>query len=62
MTLQDIRKVLIIGSGTMGLRIGLQSAWSGFETIIYDINPESFDTARKVQSRIIQHLTEQAPS
>lgn len=59
MTLQDIRKVLIIGSGTMGLRIGLQSAWSGFETIIYDINPESFDTARKVQSRIIQHLTEQ---
>ena len=59
MTLQDIRKVLILGSGTMGLRIGLQSAWSGFETTIYDINPESFDIARKVQSRIIQHLTEQ---
>ena len=59
MRLQDIRKVLIIGSGTMGLRIGLQFAWSGFETFIYDINPESFDTARKVQSRIIQHLTEQ---
>lgn len=59
MKLQDIRKVLIIGSGTMGLRIGLQFAWSGFETFIYDINPESFDIARKVQSRIIQHLTEQ---
>ena len=59
MTLKDIRKVLIIGSGTMGLRIGLQSAWSGFETIIHDIHPESFETARKVQSRIVKHLIEQ---
>lgn len=59
MTLSDIRKILIIGSGTMGLRIGLQAAWSGFDTIIHDIHPESFETARKVQSRIVQHLIEQ---
>jgi 3-hydroxybutyryl-CoA dehydrogenase len=56
MTLQDIRKVLIIGSGTMGLRIGLQAAWSGFETIIHDIHADRFKEARKVQSRIIRHL------
>lgn len=59
MTLSDIRKILIIGSGTMGLRIGLQAAWSGFDTIIHDIHPESFESARKVQSRIVQHLIEQ---
>lgn len=58
MKLKDIRKILIIGSGTMGLRIGLQSAWSGFETIIYDIDAASFESARKVQSGIIRHLME----
>ncbi|MCE2833177.1 MAG: 3-hydroxyacyl-CoA dehydrogenase NAD-binding domain-containing protein [bacterium] len=58
-TLANIQRVLIIGAGTMGLRIGLQAAWSGFDTIIHDIDPASFDAARKVQRRIIRHLIEQ---
>lgn len=56
---EDIKQILIIGAGTMGLRIGLQSAWSGFDTIIHDIDPASFDAAQKVQGRIIRHLIEQ---
>jgi 3-hydroxybutyryl-CoA dehydrogenase len=35
--LTDIKNVLILGSGTLGLRIGLQSGISGFNTTIYDI-------------------------
>ena len=56
MALADIKKVLIIGSGTLGLRIGLQSALSGFDTTIYDINEKAFDSARKIQASILKSL------
>jgi len=52
LALKDIRKVLILGSGTMGLRIGLQSALSGFDTVIYDIHESSFVSAKKIQQSI----------
>ncbi len=56
--LADIQKVLIIGSGTLGLRIGLQSALSGFDTTIYDINEKAFDSARKIQASILKSLVD----
>ncbi len=52
----DVKKILIIGSGTMGLRIGLQSALSGFDTVMYDINEKAFATARKTQDSILAQL------
>jgi len=58
MTLADIKKVLILGSGTLGLRIGLQSALSGFDTTIYDINEKAFDSARKIQASILKSLVD----
>ena len=57
-TISDIKKVLIIGSGTMGLRIGLQTALSGFETVIYDINEKAFASAKKIQASILGQLLE----
>jgi len=57
-TISDIKKVLIIGSGTMGLRIGLQTALSGFETVIYDINEKAFASAKKIQGSILSQLLE----
>lgn len=54
--LQDINKVLILGSGTLGLRVGLQSAISGFETTIYDINEKAFESAIKIQEGILKML------
>lgn len=54
--LKDINKFLVLGAGTMGYRIGLQAALSGFNTTIYDINPDSFPKAEKFQSRIIKDL------
>jgi 3-hydroxybutyryl-CoA dehydrogenase len=56
--LTDIKNVLILGSGTLGLRIGLQSAISGFNTVIYDIHPDAFDAARKIQAAILKNLIE----
>lgn len=57
--LNDIQKILILGAGTMGLRIGLQSALSGFDVTIYDIRGEAFDRARQTQASLLRHLQKQ---
>ena len=56
--LADIKNVLILGSGTLGLRIGLQSAISGFNTTIYDIHEDAFVSAKKIQASILKNLIE----
>ena len=56
--LTDIQNVLILGSGTLGLRIGLQSAISGFNTIIYDINEKAFGPAKSIQEAILKNMME----
>lgn len=56
LSLQDIRQVLIIGSGTLGSRIGLQCAISGFETTIYDIHEKAFTQARQTHAYILKDL------
>ncbi|HEY9117283.1 MAG TPA: 3-hydroxyacyl-CoA dehydrogenase NAD-binding domain-containing protein [Roseivirga sp.] len=53
---EDIKKVLILGAGTLGLRVGLQSAISGFETTIFDISEKALDTAIKTQDGILKYL------
>jgi len=58
LTIKDIRKVLILGSGTMGLRIGLQSALSGYQTVIYDIQEKAFASAKKIQESILAQKLE----
>jgi 3-hydroxybutyryl-CoA dehydrogenase len=58
MKITDIKNVLILGSGTLGLRIGLQSALSGFNTVIYDIHEETFAIAKKIQDSILKNLIE----
>ena len=47
MNLEDIKTVLIIGSGTMGQQIGFQCAVSGFDVIMYDIAENMLETADK---------------
>jgi 3-hydroxybutyryl-CoA dehydrogenase len=56
MKLEDVRNILILGAGTMGLRIGLQAAISGYHTVIYDISDRSFSYARKTQQQILDFL------
>ncbi len=45
MQASDIKKVLIVGSGTMGRHIGLQNALFGCDVVFYDINEEILQTA-----------------
>lgn len=54
--IKDVNKVLILGAGTLGLRVGLQSAISGFATTIYDINESAFEAAIKTQEGILKML------
>lgn len=45
MKLEDIRKVLILGAGTMGQQIGLQCAVHGYDVMYYDISQDILDKA-----------------
>ena len=47
MHVDDIRTVLIVGSGTMGQQIGFHCAASGCEVVYYDISRELLDKAMK---------------
>jgi 3-hydroxybutyryl-CoA dehydrogenase len=44
MNIADVRRVLIIGSGTMGLQIGMQCATHGYQVCLYDTAPEALET------------------
>ncbi|PCI72370.1 MAG: 3-hydroxybutyryl-CoA dehydrogenase [Gammaproteobacteria bacterium] len=54
--LKDIHKILILGSGTLGLRVALQCAISGFDTFLFDISQTSLETARKAQEKLLRSL------
>ncbi|MGB9498614.1 MAG: 3-hydroxyacyl-CoA dehydrogenase [Dissulfuribacterales bacterium] len=45
MKIDDIRQVLIIGSGTMGQQIGFQCALSGYDVVLYDMEQGILDKA-----------------
>ena len=45
MKIQDIKRVLILGAGTMGQQIGLQCAMHGYDVVYYDISQEILDKA-----------------
>jgi len=47
MRVEDIKRVLILGAGTMGQQIGLQCAMYGYEVVYYDLTQEILDKALK---------------
>jgi len=60
MELHDIKNILILGSSTLGLRVGLAAAINGYKVVIYDVNKTSFIQAKKTQETIMYMLvTEQ---
>ena len=46
MKIDDIRKVLVVGTGTMGQKIALQCARFGYDVIAYDAFPKSLENAK----------------
>lgn len=47
MKIDEIKRVLILGAGTMGQQIGLQCAMHGYEVVFYDISQEILDDAMR---------------
>lgn len=47
MHIDDIRNILIIGAGTMGQQIAFQCAISGYEAVLYDVEPSIFEASMK---------------
>jgi 3-hydroxybutyryl-CoA dehydrogenase len=47
MKISDIKRVLVLGAGTMGQQIGLQCAMHGYEVVYYDLTQEILDKALK---------------
>jgi 3-hydroxybutyryl-CoA dehydrogenase len=45
MRIEDVHRVLVIGSGTMGLQIGLQAATHGYEVVVYETDPAAREAA-----------------
>lgn len=45
MKVEDIKKILILGAGTMGHQIGFVCATHGYEVVLYDIRQEGLDAA-----------------
>ncbi len=45
MKIDSVRKVLVVGSGTMGQQIGLQCALHGYEVVFYDVEQNALATA-----------------
>ena len=43
-----IKKVLVVGVGTMGQQIGFQSAMHGFETVMFNFRQPSLDACREM--------------
>ncbi|MFH2067611.1 MAG: 3-hydroxyacyl-CoA dehydrogenase [Pseudomonadota bacterium] len=52
MDIKDIRKILILGAGTMGQQIGLLCAFHGYDVVIYDLKQDILDNAySRIQKR-----------
>jgi 3-hydroxybutyryl-CoA dehydrogenase len=56
MKIEDVRKVLIVGAGTMGLEIGLQCAMYGYGVVLYDIAPDALEKATERQKAILERI------
>ena len=56
MKIEDIKKVLIVGAGTMGQQIGTLCAIHGFEVVLYDIGQDILDNAVKRIDKLLKYF------
>jgi len=54
--LEDIKNILILGCGTLGFKIALQFAISGYRTCLYDISEDNLLQAKKNQKKLLLEL------
>lgn len=49
MPIAEVKKVLVLGAGTMGLQISMVSAWKGYTVALYDVSPQALQAAPQRQ-------------
>lgn len=54
MKIDEVKRILAIGAGTMGHQIGFLCAVHGFEVVVYDKAPDMLDKARKRVDRLVR--------
>jgi 3-hydroxybutyryl-CoA dehydrogenase len=55
-TIDQVKRILLLGAGTMGRQIGLQCARFGYEVRIYDVVPEALAAAERQIAQDAQEL------
>jgi len=55
-SIDEIKNVLIVGTGTLGLRIALRCALDGYQVKMYDISEKQLNTAVDFQTKITRDL------
>ena len=53
----EIKNVCILGAGTLGSRIALQAALSGYSVRVYDIQDQALESSKKVMAKILRQLS-----
>jgi 3-hydroxybutyryl-CoA dehydrogenase len=56
MKVEDIRRVLVVGAGTMGRQISLQCAMHGYDVTLYDVSSDALDAAKTQVRAFADHL------
>lgn len=54
-----IRNVCLLGAGTLGSRIALQAAISGYQVTLQDIHQKALDASFKTITKLITHLNKE---
>jgi 3-hydroxybutyryl-CoA dehydrogenase len=58
MQIDDVRRILMIGSGTMGTQVGWQFATRGYDVVLYDVSDRALDDAAAALDRFAQEFTD----
>lgn len=53
MRIEDVRRILVVGAGTMGREIGLQCAMHGYDVALYDPDEDALAGAREQHEAIL---------
>ena len=51
-SIDQINNVLIVGAGTLGMRIALRCALDGYQVKMFDINPDQLTIAQDMQAHL----------
>ncbi len=59
MKIDSVKRVLVVGSGTMGQQIGLQCALHGYDVVLYDVDQNALTAAENRISGYLAHRVEE---